>query len=116
MREVPQCVQKDVKRVARMHGVSFDNVYYRYHSSVVVRLDLTLDLPTRYDEATALVRAVEPVFVEFTSDYPDRVPRAYIGRNDFDFAHALISIVTGTDSGPFACFEVTATSGLPIWR
>lgn len=88
MREVPQCVQKDVKRVARMHGVSFDNVYYRYHSSVVVRLDLTLDLPTRYDEATALVRAVEPVFVEFTSDYPDRVPRAYIGRNDFDFAHA----------------------------
>lgn len=71
-----------------MHGVSFDNVYYRYHSSVVVRLDLTLDLPTRYNEATALVRAEEPVFVEFTSDYPDRVPRAYIGRNDFDFAHA----------------------------
>lgn len=71
-----------------MHGASFDNVYYRYHSSVVVRLDLTLDLPTRYNEATALVRAEEPVFVEFTSDYPDRVPRAYIGRNDFDFAHA----------------------------
>lgn len=86
--EVPQCVQEDVRRVARMNGASFDNIYYRYHESVVVRLVLSLELPTRYDEATALVRAEEPVFVEFYSDYPDRVPRAYIGRNDFDFDHA----------------------------
>ena len=71
-----------------MNGVSFDNIYYRYHESVVVRLVLTLELPTRYDETTALVRAEEPVFVEFYSDYPDRVPCAYIGRNDFDFGHA----------------------------
>ena len=85
--EVPRCVQEDVKRVARIDGVSFDNIYYRYHDSVVVRLVLTLELPTRYDETTALVRAEEPVFVEFFSDYPDRVPRAYIGRNDFDFDH-----------------------------
>ena len=85
--EVPQCVQDDVKRVARMNGVSFDNIYYRYHDSVVVRLVMTLELPTRYDETTALVRAEEPVYVEFYSDYPDRVPCAYIGRNDFDFDH-----------------------------
>ena len=85
--EVPLCVQDDVKRVARMNGVSFDNIYYRYHDSVVVRLVLTLELPTRYDETTALVRAEEPVYVEFYSDYPDRVPCAYIGRNDFDFDH-----------------------------
>lgn len=70
-----------------MNGVSFDNIYYRYHDSVVVRLDLALELPTRYDETTALVRAEEPVFVEFYSDYPDRVPRAYVGRIDFDFNH-----------------------------
>ena len=86
--EVPQCVQDDVKRVARMDGVSFDNIYYRYHESVVVRLVLSLELPTRYDETMAQVRAEEPVFVEFYLDYPDRVPRAYIGRNDFDFDHA----------------------------
>ena len=85
--EVPLCVQDDVKRVARMNGVSFDNIYYRYHDSVVVRLVLALELPTRYDETTALVRAEEPVYVEFYSDYPDRVPYAYIGRNDFDFDH-----------------------------
>jgi len=85
--EVPLCVQDDVKRVARMNGVSFDNIYYRYHDSVVVRLVLTLELPTRYDETTALVRAEEPVYVEFYSDYPDRVPRVYIGRMDFDFDH-----------------------------
>ena len=85
--EVPLCVQDDVKRVARMNGVSFDNIYYRYHDSVVVRLELSLELPTRYDETTALVRAEEPVFVEFYSDYPDRVPRVFIGRNDFDFDH-----------------------------
>lgn len=85
--EVPQCVQDDVKRVTKMDGVSFDNIYYRYHGSVVVRLVLTLELPTRYDETTALVRAEEPVFVEFYSDYPDRVPHVYIGRNDFDFDH-----------------------------
>lgn len=85
--EVPLCVQDDVKRVARMNGVSFDNIYYRYHDSVVVRLVLTLELPTRYDETAALVKAKEPVYVEFYSDYPDRVPRAYIGRNDFDFDH-----------------------------
>lgn len=85
--EVPLCVQDDVKRVARMDGVSFDNIYYRYRDSVVVRLVLTLALPTRYDETTALVRAEEPVFVEFFSDYPDRVPRVFIGRYDFDFDH-----------------------------
>ena len=86
--EVPLCVQEDVKRVARMVGVSFDNIYYRYHDSVVVRLVLSLELPTRYDEKTALVRSKEPVYVEFYSDYPDRVPGAYIGRSDFDFDHA----------------------------
>ena len=85
--QVPLCVQEDVKRVARMNGVSFDNIYYGYHNSVVVRLVLTLELPTRYDETTALVRAEEPVFVEFYSDYPDRVPCVFIGRNDFDFDH-----------------------------
>ena len=85
--EVPLCVQDDVKRVARMDGVSFDNIYYRYRDSVVVRLVLTLALPTRYDETAALVRAEEPVFVEFYPDYPDRVPRVFIGRNDFDFDH-----------------------------
>ena len=85
--EVPLCVLDDVKRVARMSGVSFDNIYYRYHDSVVVRLVLTLELPTRYDKNTALVRAEEPVFVEFYSDYPDRVPRVFIGRNDFDYDH-----------------------------
>ena len=85
--EVPLCVQDDVKRVARMNGVSFDKIYYRYHDSVVVRLVLSLELPTRYDETTALVRAGEPVYVEFYSDYPDRVPRVFIGRNDFDFDH-----------------------------
>lgn len=85
--EVPLCVQEDVKRVARMDGVSFDNVYYKYHDSVVVRLVLSLELPTRYDEATALVKTEEPVYVEFNSDYPDRVPRVFIGRSDFDFDH-----------------------------
>lgn len=86
--EVPLCVQEDVKRVARMVGVSFDNIYYKYHDSVVVRLVLSLELPTRYDEKTALVRSKEPVYVEFYSGYPDRVPGAYIGRSDFDFDHA----------------------------
>ena len=85
--EVPLCVQEDVKRVARMDGVSFDNIYYRYHDSVVVRLVLSLELPTRYDEKTALVQSKEPVYVRFYSDYPDRVPGAYIGRSDFDFDH-----------------------------
>lgn len=85
--QVPPWVQDDVKRVAMMNGVSFDNNYYRYHDSIVVRLVLALELPTRYDETTALVRAEEPVFVEFYSDYPDRVPRVFIGRNDFDFDH-----------------------------
>lgn len=86
--QVPTRVQNDVKRVARMNGVSFDNIYYRYYDSVVVKLVLSLELPTWYDETTALVRAEEPVFVEFYSDYPDRVPRVYIGRIDFDFDHA----------------------------
>lgn len=86
--QVPLCVQDDVKRVAKMNGVSFDNIYYEYHGSIVVRLVLTLELPTRYDETTALVSAEELVYVEFYSDYPDRVPRVYIGRNDFDFNRA----------------------------
>ena len=85
--DVPLCVQEDVKRVARMDGVSFDDIYYRYNDSEVVRLVLSLELPTRYDETTALVRSEEPVYVEFFSDYPDRVPRVFIGRNDFDFDH-----------------------------
>lgn len=85
--DVPLCVQEDVKRVARMDGVSFDDIYYRYNDSVVVRLVLSLELPTRYDETTALVRSEEPVYVEFFSDYPDRVPRVFIGRSDFDFDH-----------------------------
>ena len=70
-----------------MDGVSFDNIYYEYNGSIVVRLVLSLELPTRYDMATALVKPEEPVFVEFYSDYPDRVPRVYIGRKDFDFDH-----------------------------
>ena len=86
--QVPSRVQNDVRRVAMMDGVSFDNIYYRYYESVVVRLVLSLELPTRYDETTALIRAKEPVYVEFYSDYPDRVPRVFIGRNDFDFDHA----------------------------
>lgn len=86
--QVPTRVQSDVKRVAMMDGVSFDNIYYRYYDSVVVRLELSLELPTRYDESTALVRTKEPVYVEFYSDYPDRAPRVFIGRIDFDFDHA----------------------------
>lgn len=86
--QVPPRVQYDVKRVAMMDGVSFDNIYYKYHDSVVVRLTLSLELPTRYDMTTALVKPEEPVYVEFFSDYPDRVPRVFIGRNDFDFDHA----------------------------
>ena len=82
--QIPPRVQYDVKRVAMMDGVSFDNIYYRYKNSVVIRLVLSLELPTRYDKMTALVRAEEPVFVEFNSDYPDRVSRAFIGRNDFE--------------------------------
>ena len=85
--DVPLCVQEDVKRIARMDGVSFDNIYYRYYDSVVIRLVLSLELPTRYDETTALVRSEEPVYVEFFSDYPDKVPRVFIGRTDFDFDH-----------------------------
>ena len=85
--QVPPRVQYDVKRVAMMGGVSFDNIYYKYKKSVVIRLVLSLELPTRYDETIALVRAEEPVYVEFFSDYPDRVPRVFIGRNDFDFDH-----------------------------
>lgn len=85
--QVPARVQNDVRRVAMMDGVSFDNIYYRYNNSVVVRLELSLELPTRYDESTALIRAEEPVYVEFFADYPDRVPCAIIGRNDFDFDH-----------------------------
>lgn len=84
--EVPQCVQDDVKRVARMNGVSFDNKYYKYKSSIVIRLALSIELPTRYDASTTLVNPNESVFVEFSPEYPDRAPRAYIGRNDFDFA------------------------------
>lgn len=85
--QVPPCVQHDVKRVAIMDGVSFDNIYYEYHGSIVIRLTLSLELPTRYDMTTTLVRAEEPVYVEFYPDYPDRVPCAYIGRVDFDFDH-----------------------------
>lgn len=85
--QVPLRVQDNVERVAMMDGVSFDEIYYRYYDSVVVRLVLSLELPTRYDETTALVRPEEPVYVEFCSDYPDRVPRVYIGRIDFDFDH-----------------------------
>lgn len=85
--QVPTRVQNDVRRVAMMDGVSFDNIYYIYNNSVVIRLELSLELPTRYDESTALVRAAEPVYVEFFADYPDRVPCAFIGRNDFVFDH-----------------------------
>ena len=85
--QVPPRVQSDVKRAAMMDGVSFDNIYYEYHGSVVVRLTLSLELPTRYEISMALVRPEEPVFVEFCSDYPDRVPRVFIGRDDFDFDH-----------------------------
>lgn len=103
--EVPLCVQDDVKRVARMDGVSFDNIYYRYRDSVVVRLVLTLALPTRYDETTALVRAEEPVFVEFYSDYPDRVPCVFIGRNDFDFDHTPHIYCTKDGLRPICLFR-----------
>ena len=86
LEQVPQCVQNDLKRVAKMNGVSFDNKYYKYKTSIVIRLTLSIELPTRYDASTALVNSHEPVFVEFLPDYPDRAPRAYIGRSDFDFA------------------------------
>ena len=85
--QVPPCIINDVKRVVRMDGVSFDNIYYKYNNSIVVRLVLSLELPTRYDKYTALVKEEEPVYVEFFFDYPDRVPRVFIGRNDFDFNH-----------------------------
>ena len=69
-----------------MNGVSFDNKYYKYKSSIVIRLALSIELPTRYDASTTLVNPNESVFVEFSPEYPDRAPHAYIGRNDFDFA------------------------------
>lgn len=103
--QVPTRVQNDVKRVAMMDGVSFDNIYYRYHDSVVVRLELSLELPTRYDESTALVRAKEPVYVEFFADYPDRVPRVLIGRNDFDFDHTPHIYVEKDGMRPICLFR-----------
>lgn len=84
--EVPPCVLNDVKRIASMPGVYFDNVFYSYNSSYVVKLVLKLELTTRYNKDTSLVKEKEPVFLEFHLDYPDRVPCAYIGRTDFDFA------------------------------
>lgn len=103
--QVPTRVQNDVRRVAMMDGVSFDNIYYRYHDSVVVRLELSLELPTRYDESTALVRAKEPVYVEFFADYPDRVPRVLIGRNDFDFDHTPHIYVEKDGMRPICLFR-----------
>ena len=103
--QVPTRVLEDVKRVARMDGVSFDNIYYSYKDSVVVRLVLSLELPTRYDEATALVRAEEPVCVEFFQDYPDRVPRVFIGRNDFDFDHTPHIYVEKDGMRPICLFR-----------
>lgn len=85
--EVPLVTQNDVGRVAHMSGVSFDGIYYKYNDSFVVKLVLTLELPTRYDHTQGLVNSQEPVFVKFLSDYPDSVPRAYIGRSNFDFKH-----------------------------
>lgn len=102
---VPTRVQNDVKRIAMMDGVSFDNIYYSYNDSVVVRLVLSLELPTRYDEATALVRAEEPVYVEFFQDYPDRVPRVFIGRNDFDFDHTPHIYVVKDGMRPICLFR-----------
>ena len=55
--QVPTRVQNDVRRVAMMDGVSFDNIYYRYNKSVVVKLELSLVLPTSYDESTSFVRS-----------------------------------------------------------
>ena len=103
--QVPTRVQNDVRRVAMMDGVSFDNIYYRYNNSVVVRLELSLELPTRYDESTALVRAEEPVYVEFFADYPDRVPRVFIGRNDFDFDHTPHIYVEKDGMRPICLFR-----------
>jgi proteasome lid subunit RPN8/RPN11 len=85
--EVPPCILNDVKRIASMTGISFDNVFYSYNSSYVVKLVLKLELTTRYNKNTGLVREEEPVLLEFHLDYPDHVPCAYIGRTDFDFAH-----------------------------
>lgn len=85
--EVPPVVLNDVERVVHIGGVSFDGIYYKYNDSYVVKLVLTLELPTRYDRTHGLVNSEEPVFVKFLSEYPDNVPRAYIGRNDFDFEH-----------------------------
>lgn len=85
--EIPPCVLHHVKRVASMSNVFFDNIFYTYSSSYVVKLVLNLELPTRYNMDTGLVKVEEPVFLEFHSDYPDHLPCAYIGRSDFDFAH-----------------------------
>lgn len=84
---VPPSVLRDAHRVGRMAGVSLDAQFYKHNEAFVINLQLTLELPTRYKFGNGLVRTVEPVFVEFSSDYPDRVPKAYIGRKDFDFAN-----------------------------
>lgn len=85
--EVPPCVFNDIKRVANMDGVSFDNIFYSHNGSFAIKLDLKLELPMGYNETEGLVKSYEPVFVDFSSDYPDRVPKAYIARNDFDVVH-----------------------------
>ncbi|WP_018463954.1 ThiF family adenylyltransferase [Segatella paludivivens] len=85
--EIPPCVFNDVKRIASMPDVTFDQTFYKYNNSHVIKLALKLELPTRYNKFIGLVKEEEPVFIVFSENYPDSVPCACIGRNDFDFEH-----------------------------
>lgn len=86
--EIPQPILDDICRIGNLSAITLDRAYYKHGENIVVRVTIELSLPTRYDVEQGLVNRIEPAFIEFSKDYPDTVPHAYIGRLDFDVKHA----------------------------
>lgn len=71
---------------AQKHGLlSYLGECFSYFSKRAVKVYLRIDLPTRYNESSGIVRGEEPVFIIFGEDYPNAAPTSIIGREDFKF-------------------------------
>ena len=83
--DFPAEILRELYQAQKQGLFSFQGECFSYFSKYAVKIYLSIDLPTRYNESSGLVKSEEPVFIVFCNDYPNVAPTSIIGREDFKF-------------------------------
>lgn len=83
--DFPTEILRELYHAQKQGLLSFHGECFSYFSAKAVKIYLKVDLPTRYNASSGIVKSEEPVFIVFSDDYPNVAPTSIIGRENFKF-------------------------------